>query len=126
VSFAFASIDELINAAADGPLDLGEVLAFCRKRGASFERVTNEMALIIARRFDSGAMPYEQADRAVNRIWRAMVEYANEHPDVKFWNPAYCVYEAFDAGELFEPDVTKQGVKGILSREWPAEGVATG
>ena len=42
------AIDELINAAADGPLDLGEVRSFCRGRGASFERVTNEMALAIA------------------------------------------------------------------------------
>jgi hypothetical protein len=46
----------------------------------SFDGLCNEVALRVARRFDTGDMPYADADAAMNMLWLLMTERAVKEP----------------------------------------------
>lgn len=60
----------------------------------------NALLLDVARRFLAGDMPYEDADEIANAVYAVMVEDAIAYGDgFVFPEPAFAIFEAFDAGE---------------------------
>ena len=73
---------------------------FCRARGLSFRDACNEVAIEIARRFDSSAMSFHVADRVMNEVQGLIVQDMVRHGDgYKLPQPAWTIYLAFDEGE---------------------------
>lgn len=119
----FTTDDDVIAAAATGRLDPEAVYEFCRARSVTFPDLSNALSLTIARRFDQSLMSYEDADAAMNAIWKTMIDYVTRiEAGSEIWEPTYSIYCAFDAGEYDHGDIqdpveqfTKPAVKAILS-----------
>ena len=63
------------------------------------------MALRIAEEFHRGSISYHEGDHAVNRIHDQMIEDAVKFGDsFELPEPAFSIYEAFDAGEYTRSD----------------------
>jgi hypothetical protein len=81
----------------------------------------NIVAIAIAREFDAEQLTFEDADAAISTVWTTMVQdVANS--DADFPQPAYAIYEAFDAGEYDHGDgldpvvtYTRPAVRRILA-----------
>lgn len=99
------SIDDIIARATESAIDRVQVQAFCQKEGVSLDDLYNRVAVTIARRFHDGMMSYEDADAAMNRIWGMVIEDTVRFGDgFELPEPAFSVYEAFDAGEYDHGD----------------------
>lgn len=96
---------------------------FADAHSLSVAELQNALSLAVARRFLTGEMAYEQADDLANVVYAMMVEDAVGHGDgFEFPEPAFAIYEAFDAGEWDRGDgsdpveqYTKPTLKEILS-----------
>ena len=100
-----ASLDELIAGAVEGVVNRIDAEAFCEAAGIRLGDLYNRMAVTIAKRFHVGTMSYVDADGAMNRIWHMMVDDAARCGDrFEFPEPAFSIYEAFDAGEYDHGD----------------------
>jgi hypothetical protein len=109
-----AAESRLIDAAFDEVRDGGRF---------SFNGLCNEVALRVARRFDDGRMPYEDADAVMNMLWLVMTKRAVEEPGLALAETAFEIYEAFDAGEYDHRDgrdpvaaFTRPLIRDILER----------
>lgn len=94
----------------------------------SFDGLCNEVALRVARRFDNDEMPYADADVAMNLLWLLMTERAVNEPGAALAEPAFAIYEAFDAGEYDHRDCqdpvaafTRPLIRQILATSTSAE-----
>lgn len=84
----------------------------------------NALSLTIARRFLDGAITFDDADGIANNLYAMMVEDAVEHGgDGSYPEPAFAIYDAFDAGEWDRGDgsdpverYTKPALREILRR----------
>jgi len=116
------SEDEIINLAIDGILKLNHIDSYREESGLTREEAFNSLSISVARRYQSQSLTYEEADYAANLIWSAMVQDCVDREDQGgFAQPAYDIYEAFDAGEYDHGDgddpiekYTKPRIKEIL------------
>jgi hypothetical protein len=86
------SLDNLILAAIQGKLDNAAFSQYVRYHNIPLAEVFNAFALTIARRFLANTLSFEDADAAMNSLWQCMLPQTPE--------PAYAIFEAFDAGEF--------------------------
>ncbi|HEY7767681.1 hypothetical protein [Longimicrobium sp.] len=76
-------------------------------RGVFLPELYNGLALEVARRFLDGRMHFDDADELANTLSAMMISDAADHGDgFVLPQPAWSIYEAFDAGEWNrgEPD----------------------
>jgi hypothetical protein len=99
------NIEHLITISFGGSLSLNEIDKFRSKQDRSRESVFNELAIGIAKQFQSLETSYEDCDEAINNVWGSMIEDSVEQGDgFELAQPAYAIYEAFDAGEFDHKD----------------------
>ena len=116
-------LDTLIHALVTTEGDPPSIASICDANRISPNELYNTTALEIARRFDNERMSYEDADAAMNTIWIMMIENISREGDgSELAEPAYSIYEAFDAGEYDHGDgenpverYTKPAIKRILA-----------
>ena len=115
--------DTFIELASTGILDRENVNAYCAEQGISADDFYNRISLHLARSFVDGLMSFEAADLAMNHIWTFMMDDAVEFGDgFTLAEPAYAIYDAFDAGEYSHGDgrdpveaFTRPALERILS-----------
>ena len=96
---------------------------FAGAHSLSVAELQNILSLEVARHFLAGEMAYEDADEIANVVYAVMVEDAVAHGDgFAFPEPAFSIYEAFDAGEWDRGDgadpverYTRPALREILS-----------
>ena len=93
------SSEQLIEQAIKGSICRKDVESLCVTRSVEIGELYNEIALLVAKRFHSGAMSYEDADAAMNAIFAMMVDDAANGKADAFIEPAFSIYIAFDEGE---------------------------
>ncbi|MFT3890791.1 MAG: hypothetical protein QM730_04085 [Anaerolineales bacterium] len=89
----------IISQAINNEIVRQDVEMLCESRDIAVGQLYNEIALVIAKRFDSKIMSYEDADTAMNAIFSMMVEDAGNGEVNPFAEPAFSIYGAFDMGE---------------------------
>jgi len=80
---------------------------------ATGAKLYDELAVLLAQRYASGELSFEEADYLANQWWGMMLK-GDEWSDLY-----YEVYEAFDAGETREADVqerTDPAIRKIVAR----------
>lgn len=76
------------------------VHGFADAHGLSVAELLNVLSLTVADRFMAGEMSYDDADGIANTIYAVMMEEAVAFGDgFELPEPAFAIYEAFDAGE---------------------------
>lgn len=76
------------------------VRGFAQAHSLSVAELLNVLMLRVADRFMAGEMPYDDADDFANTIYAVMIEEAVAYGDgFELPEPAFAIYEAFDAGE---------------------------
>ncbi|MEH6544368.1 MAG: hypothetical protein V7721_10525 [Porticoccaceae bacterium] len=94
------NLETLIKLAIEGELRLHHIDSHIGGNEVSRTEMFNSLAIRVAREFQQNKLGFEDADHAANLIWSAMVQDSLEHAEgYKFAQPAYDIYEAFDAGE---------------------------
>ncbi|MEP5764108.1 MAG: hypothetical protein ABJ308_05925 [Halieaceae bacterium] len=96
-----SSLAELV--ASANLLDHAAIAAYCRAEGITVDECYNHISLHVAQRFDEGSMSFAEADLAMNTIFGLMINDVCEH-NRDLAQPAYAIYEAFDAGEYDHGD----------------------
>lgn len=112
-----------IERAAAGALVRKEVDAFCVQHGLNAADFFNSLSIDIAKGFDSGELDFWPANHAMNHIFSFLLEdFALVGDGYEFPEPAFSIYEAFDAGEWDRGDgrdpvitYTAPEIKRILS-----------
>jgi hypothetical protein len=99
-------LESIIRDAAGDGLDYDVFCAYCASQNQSFDAVCNTIALTVAKRFHDSTMSYWDADGAANAVFALMIERVAREPDAPFAQPAFAIYEAFDAGEFDRGDGT--------------------
>ena len=89
---AMATLEQLIQQATTGKIELSEVESFCVAEGIEVSDLCNRIALIVAERFQAGTLSYEDGDGVMNALFWLIVENQTVEP-------AWSVYLAFDEGE---------------------------
>jgi len=97
-----ADLEQLIHRAIEGSLGREQIDSTCVSMQLPPNDLYNELALVIARRFISGDMGFEDADLAINSIWSLMIMSTDRNSDLA--DPAYSIYQAFDEGEYDHGD----------------------
>lgn len=97
-----SSLDTLITQAVNGVVSDDDIRAFCESERLTRNGLYNRLTIGIARRFLAKTMDYEDGDAALNTIFALMVADLSEGPELA--QPAYAIYEAFDAGEYHHGD----------------------
>jgi len=97
-----ADFEQLIHRAIESNLSIAQIDSISASSHLPRNDLYNELALIIARRFISGSMSFEDADLAINSIWSLMI--MNTENDACLAEPAYSIYQAFDGGEYDHRD----------------------
>ena len=86
-------------------IDRHSAAEYCLEAGIASGEFWNRMALRIAEEFHCGSFSYKEGDHAMNRIWGQMIEDAAKFGDgFELPEPAFSIYEAFDAGEYTRRD----------------------
>ena len=99
------TLDGIIAQAVKWDIDRIEAEAFCEAESLRLEDLWNRMAVRIAKCFEAGMLSFDEAAAAMNAIWHEMVEDAVRFGDgFEFPEPAFSIYEAFDAGEFDHGD----------------------
>ena len=125
-------MDRLIIQASQGEIHRAAADLFCQANGMQPSELWNSMALSVAKAFQRGKVPFRDADAALNAIWSQMVVDAERHGDgFVLPEPAYSIYQAFDAGEYDHGDnedpvkkYTRQMIEQILEEVQQGEGGA--
>jgi hypothetical protein len=93
------------------------VHGFADAHGLSVAELLNVLSLAVANRFMAGEMPYDEADDIANTIYAVMMEDAAAYGSgFELPEPAFAIYDAFDAGEWNRGD----GVDPVERRTKPA------
>lgn len=116
------ALEPIIQQAIKGKISRPDAEAVCAAENLQMADLYNQIALIVAKRFDSGALSYEDGDGAMNAIFFMMMDDdANGHP-APYVDPAWSIYLAFDAGEYFHggstdpvETFTRPQIRDILS-----------
>jgi len=86
-----------------------EIMAYCVSNKIEPEEFCNQFAMAIATGFHSGQYSYGFCDDAMNYLWGFMTNPPVFSSDKEMPEPAFSIYEAFDAGEYYHngdlPDV---------------------
>lgn len=81
------------------------VHGFADAHSLSVAELLNVLSLAVANLFMAGEMPYDEADGIANTIYAVMMEDALAYGSgFELPEPAFAIYEAFDAGELDRGD----------------------
>ena len=115
-------MEQIIRQAVSGKIDRVNVDAFCAAAGIDVFQLCNDIALEVAKRFDSGTMSHEDGDNVMNTIVGLMTDDdAAGHPLAE---PAWSIYEAFDDGRNVrrygaDPvgSYTRPTIRGLLKRQ---------
>lgn len=103
---------------------IGDVDEICKALDKCRDDIFNGIAIELATKFQNGSMSYEDADGAINSVWGLMIVDASEQGEgFSLAQPAFEIYEAFDAGEHDHKDgsdpiekYTKPRINEILNR----------
>ena len=99
------TLERIIAQAIQGNISREEATALCEASSIGLDDLYNRMSLTIARKFDTAEMSFEDADLAMNDVYRMMVEDACKFGDwFEFAEPAFSIYRAFDSGEFDRGD----------------------
>jgi hypothetical protein len=80
-------------------MNRAEAESYCSAEGIELTELYNRIAVIVAKRFYGGTLPYEDGDAVMNAIFGMMtVDALNGHP-APYVEPAWSIYLAFDEGE---------------------------
>ena len=94
------TIDALINELSNSVVERSKIGKFCAEGNVTPDEVYNRIAIKIAEEFISGKIDFAYGDAVMNNVWSLMVEDAAEQGDgFDLAEPAFAIYEAFDAGE---------------------------
>ena len=95
------ALEPIIQQATTGRINRADAESVCAATGIEMTELYNQIALIVAKRFDAGRLSYEDGDGAMNAIFCMMIDDdANCHP-APYVEPAWSIYLAFDEGEYF-------------------------
>jgi hypothetical protein len=95
------ALEPIIQQATTGRINRADAESVCAATGIEMTDLYNQIALIVAKRFDAGTLSYEDGDGAMNAIFSMMTDdAANGHP-APYVEPAWSIYLAFDDGEYF-------------------------
>ena len=115
-------IDMFIQIARDEKMSFDDLSAYCWPRNVSLSDLCNQISLTVARRFDKGLLPFEDADAVMNALFSAVI--MNEASPQCLPEPANSVVLAFDDGEYVHEDgvnpiekYTIPSIKAILAKE---------
>lgn len=81
--------------------------------GLQFDECCNQVALRVARQFDSGDLSYNDGDAAMNVVWAGIVDTLEDSPMPE---PAFAIYEAFDAGEPVAPETARTTTPSLCTQ----------
>jgi len=99
------SFEEIVAQTVRWNLSDEDVATFCEAEGLRREDLWNRVAVTIAKRFAAGTMSFDDADAAMNAIDAEMIEDALQVGNGYVYpEPAFSIYEAFDAGEFDRGD----------------------
>ncbi|MGH9929169.1 MAG: hypothetical protein ACREA9_08070, partial [Pyrinomonadaceae bacterium] len=90
------ALERIIHDAASGRINRADAESFCAAENIELNDLYNRIALIVAERFDSGTLSYEDGDGVMNAIFGMMID--GEKP-IESVQPAWSIYLAFDEGE---------------------------
>jgi len=115
--------DKIIKLALTGSLDRDHLDAYCSGEGISADDFYNRISIHLAKSFIDGLISFGDADCAMNQIWTFMIDDAVKYGDgFTLAEPAYSIYDAFDAGEFIHRDeqdpveaFTRPALERILS-----------
>jgi hypothetical protein len=100
------TLETIIQQAMTGRINRTAAESVSAAIGIEVSDLYNQIALIVAKRFDAGTLSYEDGDCAMNAIFSMMMDdAANGHP-APFVEPAWSIYLAFDDGEYFHGGTT--------------------
>jgi len=91
------------SAARANPEKHAEIMAHCAAPQIDPADFCNEFALSIANGFNNGQLTYEFCDDAMNYLFGFMTHPPVFGADKDMPEPAFTIYEAFDAGEFTRP-----------------------
>ncbi|MDQ3818163.1 MAG: hypothetical protein M3362_10775 [Acidobacteriota bacterium] len=95
------ALELIIQQATTGRINRADAESVCATTGIEMTELYNQIALIVAKRFDAGSLSYEDGDGAMNAIFSMMADDdANGHP-APYVEPAWSIFLAFDEGEYF-------------------------
>jgi len=93
-------IDALIQEFHDRVIERSKFGALCAEAGTTPDEMYNRIAIKVASGFVSREIDFLYADAVMNNVWSLMVADAADHGDgFTLAEPAFSIYEAFDAGE---------------------------
>jgi len=94
------TIDALIQELHDSIIERSKFGAICAEAGTTPDEMYNRIAIKVAEGFVSREIEFSYADAVMNNVWSLMVTDAADHGDgFTLAEPAFSIYEAFDAGE---------------------------
>ena len=92
-------LESIIQQAAKGRISRADGESYCEAQGIQMTDMYNQVALTVAKRFQSGEMSYEDGDRVMNAIFAMMTDDAVNDQAAPYVEPAWSIYLAFDEGE---------------------------
>jgi hypothetical protein len=87
------------SAARKNPQKHAEIMAYCASTEIELQEFCNQFSLVIATGFYNGMFSYEFCDDAMNYLWGFMTDEPIFSSDKGIPEPAFSIYQAFDAGE---------------------------
>ena len=94
------AITEILSRDLSKPLTRDELHAVAGRCGSPPSEVYNALLIEVSLRFLRGHLSFSQADAVANDVWVAIVSDMGALGDAfEMPEPAYSIYEAFDAGE---------------------------
>jgi len=103
------AIDQLIELIAEAHEEVPSALQeLASEKGEKFNEACNAVGIRVARRFIAGDLDFGDADYVMNWVWfHIVMNWDGVEGSLSIPQPAFDIYEAFDAGEWNhgEPDV---------------------
>jgi len=94
------TLDALIEELRNGVIERSKFGSFCAEENFTPDEMYNRIAVRIAEGFVAGDIDFAYGDAVMNNVWWLMVADAAKLGDgFTLAEPAFAIYEAFDAGE---------------------------
>ena len=114
------NIEELFNKAVAEDISIADFESFSNTQNIGVEEAFNILSLLVARKFASGELSFEDGDYAMNGVWPIMLDHIMK-TGLPVVEPCYEIYLAFDVGEYNHGDgadpvvkYTKPAIENVL------------
>ena len=88
-----------------GRIEFDTVQTYCEQNQISEGEFYNHLAVLIVKKFSTGDLSFEKADRAINSLMALVIQVNAENISTfEFPEPMYSIYDTFDSGEFDQGD----------------------